>query len=175
MPSIITFRFEHMPEHSQESADIRKTNEKYSFEQKEYKAQKIFWIVVIVFLAAGLLGAFGKGALSRVRVEEDEFRIEYERFLRDETSAAFSVFITQGSGSKVVIAIGRDYAERVSIDKVVPQPVSVEAAGERLVYTFNASDGALLIFSITPRRVGAMNLELTVQGQTRHLNQFVFF
>lgn len=164
-----------MPEDSSNSVDISKTNEQYSFELKEYKVQKVFWVLITFFLVAGLLGVFGEGILSRVIIEEEDFQIEYERFMRDETPADFSVYITKSSGNSVTIAVGKDYIKKVKIQGVVPQPASVETRDERLIYTFNAAGNGLITFNIQPQYVGAVNLEIAVQGHTKHLNQYIFF
>jgi hypothetical protein len=155
--------------------DIRDTEQQYDFERKEYVVRNVLWVGMVLFLAAGLLGVFGKGVLSLTRVDGAGYYLEYERFLRDETPSSFSLYVQEKSEAPIRLAISRTYLEEVRIQNVIPQPKSAESRDDWIIYTFNASENGLITVNFTPQNVGETPLEIVFMGDQKIVNQYVIF
>lgn len=156
-------------------SDIYLTEKEYSFEQKEQKFQKGYWVLLTIFLMCGILGVFGKGVLSNASIEANGYSLHYDRFLRDETPTDVSIVLTEEMTSPVTVEISERYVKNVRIQSITPQPESVESSENRLVFNFNAEEGGIITFVVSPQYVGALPLDISVKGERKYISQFVYF
>lgn len=157
-----------------EKVDIHLVEQEYSFDRKEDKWRRAFYCLFGAFLLAGALGAFGNGALSNKTLKGEGFLIRYERFLRTDTPSKLEVNLSN-IDPPLTVSLGKEYLEKIEVERVVPQPESVEAKENGLVYSFKVDKGGTITFYIKPQSAGPRELEIEVQGQKKSLDQFVYF
>jgi hypothetical protein len=135
-------------------------NEDMEFQQREWRVQSWAWLAGALLMGSALLGLFGSGPLSGAEARDAEGRlwIEYERFERYAAPTELRVHIkpAPGADGKARLWLSRDYLDSFRIEHVLPEPESVEAAGDRLVYVFDtvSADGTAITFQVQPETIG---------------------
>ena len=131
-------------------------NEDIAFLRREWRAQRIGWLVMGVIVALGLVGLFGNGPISSAEIgSRDGFGVAYERIIRHGAQTDLEFHIAPGlqSDSTLRIYISHDYLRRFRVETIVPEPVRSGSAGTLVFYDFerpNARQSSRVIFSLTP-------------------------
>ena len=161
---------------------------------EDLKAQRRNWVfatvgsaVMVMVALAGLLGLFGgAGPLSRAAVgaQNDTLYIEeYERFLRFGKPTTLHVSLDTAAaveGGQIRLWINREYLKSVQLQEVDPQPDTVEASPERLVYVFDAEEDpkdrpSEITFELEPDEMGTLAGRVGLDGgASRIFEQFVY-
>jgi hypothetical protein len=157
-------------------------NQDLDHEGRESRAQSIGWAIVALVLGSALAGLFGDGPLSSRMAGQQEsgLRIEYERFERRHSESRLQVHLdpTTARDGMVRLWISRGFLDRVSVDRIEPEPRDRILASDRVVYTFPMSSrpdasGVTLLFSAD--KVGPLRARLGLEhGPELHLWQFVY-
>lgn len=132
-------------------------DEDIAFERREWTIQRVTFIVLLAIVIAGLLGALGgPGPLSAATLGESgaSLRLTYERFIHvlEAHALSFEVRPTDASAGTVSLALGLDYLRDIEVQRVHPEPETVQAASDRLIYTFAlASPGETIRIQFTVR------------------------
>ncbi len=146
----------------------------YAFQKKEWKAFRVFWMLMGLILAGAALGLFGRGLLSDKTYTANGVQFEYNKFMRVEKGT--ELLITVGDlGQEAKISINNDYIRKVRIDQIIPEPVSVEIKDNTLIYTFNSIQQGLITFYLVPMKMGSQHLEVSVGNAQMTANQFIYF
>lgn len=141
---------------------------KLKFHQREWRIQRIGWVLVALFLACALGGLFGNGPLSGTHADGPEGRVGYERFVRYGLSTDLVVTPTGSAQGVNRIEIDADYLEAFRIERITPDPASVQLSGPRIVYEFaSAAPGASISFRIRPQRLWRHTCVVSIDGDTR--------
>lgn len=138
------------------------------FHHREWRIQRIGWVLVALFLTLALVGLFGNGPLSHARAGNAAGSIEYERFVRSGLSTELVVTPADGVASGVRrVAITANYLEAFRIEGITPEPTAVRMTGQLLVYEFaSAASGASISFHIHPQRLGRHTAEVRIDAGT---------
>lgn len=133
----------------------------HDFQRISWRLQRILWGIMAAMIAAGLLGLFGSGPLSRGSAGEPgaPLRVDYPRFGRYQSSENLEFRVDAGRSGEARIWIDRAYLDAVEIERIEPVPLRVEAGRDRLDYVFAiaAQDApASVVFSLRPRRIGPL-------------------
>jgi hypothetical protein len=147
-----------------------------AFHRREWRIQRIGWVLVAVFLALAVGGLFGHGPLSRAYVDYGTGRLEYEQFVRYGLSTDL-VITDAGSAQGVIrVAISGDYLEAFRVERITPEPAAVRMAGPNIVYEFaSAAPGASISFHLRPQRLWRRTATVTIDGgEPLHLSQFTY-
>jgi hypothetical protein len=114
-----------------------------------------------IFVAAGLVGVFGRGWLSAavVSTADDSLRLEYERTGRVSAPIRLRVLLRHAvdGGDKVRFWLSRDYLDGVQLQQISPVPERTEIGADRVVYTFAAakrSPSTVILFYVEPEKAG---------------------
>lgn len=129
------------------------------FQRKEWRAQRIGWVVMALLVVAALAGLMGNGVLARTTsgAPTDPIRLEYARFDRMQSPSSLQLEIAGEAvaGEQVELLVGREYLQSVQIEKVVPEPEEVRGAADDLVYVFAVDEpGQPLTISFDLRHTG---------------------
>jgi hypothetical protein len=136
-----------------------------TFQQKEWKIQRIGWVIMFLVLLLALLGFMGGEGLVTAATtgqDGDSLRIYYDRFSRFSKPMTLQ-FQFSGAATKaatVRVWLNRDYVESVKIDMIEPEPENVEAAADRMIYTFAQAEPGqpiTVIFHLATERFGVLN------------------
>jgi len=117
-----------------------------SFQQRQWRVQRVGWVVMVLIVLAALAGLLGPGPLSRSYAADPSgaVAVEFNRFERNSRQTELRVraagsAIQQG---RVRLWIDVDYAAKLRVLSIAPEPVLVEAERDRLIYHFAATAGA---------------------------------
>lgn len=131
------------------------------FQKRQWKVQRIAWVVWLLVLVAAVAGLFGSGPLSNGTAGEEGGPLwaEYQRFERHQGPSDLKVFLGPGaaSGGEGRVWLGRDYLESVELESVTPPPLRVEAGADRYTYVFPVTDpqqGTAVVFRFRPEALG---------------------
>lgn len=147
------------------------------FQEFSWKAQRVGFIAMLLFVAAAVLGVFGAGGpLAQSVVRTNGLQIDYERFVRFDTSTTIKIYLPAKTGDMIAVEIGRSFADAVRIDRIVPPPRSISANPKSDVYAFDPASGsrALVTIAYAPSRVGQLDGAIRVNGHTVSFDQFAY-
>jgi hypothetical protein len=137
-----------------------------TFQQREWQVQRVAWVVMALIIASAALGLFGNGLLSAATAGDPDgpISVEYERFVRHDGRASFTVRISadQVSGDSVAIWIAADYMADLEIEQMSPEPQEVRTDGDRLVYVLaHGETSGPLAFDVSfrPETIGRLSGE----------------
>lgn len=134
-----------------------------AFHRRELRAERIGWAVMLLIVLLALLGLFGSGPLSKHRVQTADggLQVKYNRFARylapTELRLTFSPAAVKDA--RVHVWLSRAYLQHMEIQKIIPEPDSVQLEGKRLTYTFkvlqNSQPGEIL-FELESEAIGRL-------------------
>jgi hypothetical protein len=162
-------------------ADVRRIedldiNQDLKFERRSWRVRQVASIVFAALLVAALLGVFGSGLVSDATRESDakSFAVEYDRFLRFGAPATVHVELRSG-GSETNVSLSRSYLSQFDVRGIKPQPESVTALPDRLVFTFKYEAPSRVDFNLLPRHAGRQRGTVTVDGEdSASFSQWVY-
>ncbi len=134
-----------------------------TFQQREWRVQRIGWWLLAGFVVAAALGLFGGGPLSRAQAGERgaPLWIEYERFTKVGAPTRLLVHAQAAphDGSwGLDLRVARPYFDAMEITRMVPQPASVEVGAELVRLWFAApsarAEPLTVILDVQPRTIG---------------------
>ena len=145
------------------------------FQMRFRRLQQAAAVLVALLLVAALLGVFGTGPLAHATASSPGgLKVEYDRFVRAEASTTFTVTLPRTRG-QANVAISRAYLDKTNVAQVTPDPQSVTALPDRVVWTVDQRPGSQVEISLTPVQMGIRHV--TVYGpdnQAVHFTQIVY-
>jgi hypothetical protein len=154
--------------------------EDLQFLKREWRFQRIGWVGMALVLLAGVLGAFGRGALSHARAGDSRiFGAEYSRVIRHGATDELTIFVGPGlqADSAIHIAISRAYLAEFAIEDVQPEPTTQHQSGDYTVYEFLRADPRMPLrvnIQMRPNNYGAVSARLQLVGSnTLEVRQFI--
>ncbi len=152
------------------------------FERRSRWVQKIGWSIFGLIIVAALMGIFGGGGPLNVTTvgQGSPLEVEYERFARH--SGPTEMLIRLGpdtvQGEEARVWIDREYLNAIKIEKVEPEPESVEAGQDRLTYIFKLERPDIpttFLFHITPQEMGLYSIRVGIDGgKELRFSQFTY-
>lgn len=135
--------------------------EDIAFERKEWKVERVAWVVMLLVVLAAAGGLFGNGLFSRTTksTPDGQLEIAYQRFARSGGRTTIEVTVTPAVAQEgeVTVLLSRNYLSRFQIRQVTPEPDSTESVGESLAFTFQVGDDSApheVEFNLEPEAVG---------------------
>jgi hypothetical protein len=159
------------------------TGRDIEFQDKEWTAQRIGWAVMALLVLAaalGLLGNSGPLAQAERQAGDGSITVGYLRLDRHHSVGELTVDISAEfvENDEMSIWLDRDFASRLNITRIVPEPDQVLIEPERVVYAFAVGEhGSPLTVSISYEHDGFWQEEGRlglVNGETVELTQFLF-
>src|SRR3954447_12220307 len=95
------------------------------FLQRWMRFEKVAWLVMMVALAAGLAGVFGRGPLAKTTVKAgDGTEVRFERVARNKTPALVEIRLPQTLAGvhMLKLRLEGDLLNRGRLERIVPQP-----------------------------------------------------
>jgi hypothetical protein len=152
------------------------------FQRRAWAVQRVSWGVMALLLLGGLAGLLGPGPLSQQKAGDSSqpLSLEYDRFGRFKTPTTLKIHLGQSgrSSQQVRVWLNRDYLEHVQIRQVTPQPDTVEAGADRMVYVFRQTQPnqpTSVIFHLEPEHIGSLPGKVGLaSGQPLNFSQFIY-
>jgi hypothetical protein len=163
-----------MPEKME--TDISSINEDFKLQKQEWVVQRIIWVLMAAALVAGLLGVLGdsESPMNKVTITLPNAIVETEKYLRVEKSFETRITLNRGRNNARV-SFNKDYYEKLTISRVIPEAEKVEVTEDQIIYTFNSTNGGSLLFIHDPEKMGSQGLQIEVNGEKGNLSQFIYF
>lgn len=113
-----------------------------AFEFHSARVARALWIALLLLMAAGVLGVFGRGPLSdAVAVTGDgSVQVHYDRFVRAYASTALDIEVRPSEGGVVAFVLSREYLDAFHIDGIHPLPVEMVDTSDGMRFRFAAAD-----------------------------------
>jgi hypothetical protein len=149
-------------------------------EKTAWRIRCIGWTLMLFLWLAGLAGLFGSGWLSSATATGPGLRLEYDRFGRytapQELTLSLDASLT--TLSKVRLWIDRRYLESQQIESVVPEPESVEAGADRMVFVLSIAEvgkPTSVTVRLRTQQMGSLQGRIGVeQGSPLRFHQFIY-
>lgn len=149
-----------------------------AFQRREWVIQQVgFWCLAGV-VVAGTLGVLGgSGPLNAARSATDGLLLEFQRTVRWHTPAELRIELGTSNGTdEVWLEVGEEFASRVRIDAMFPQPVASHPLPKGYRYVFAAGQGSrpvIVDVRYTPDRPGPLPIRLRTRTSALSADQFV--
>jgi hypothetical protein len=151
-------------------------------QQREWRIERIGWVVAVLILLAALAGLLGPGPVSSGTAGEkgSALWVEYDRLARYEAPGQLRIHLGPDAArdGKVRLALSRSYIENLEVLHIDPRPERVEATSDRFIYTFNvpeAPQGTAVTYHFEANTFGRNGSILAVEGGPQlHFTQFVY-
>ncbi len=152
------------------------------FERRSRRVQKIGWSIFGLIIVAALMGIFGGGGSLNVTTvaQGSPLQVEYERFARHNGPTEMLIRLEPDAvqGEEARVWIDREYLNAIEIEKVEPEPKSVEAGRDQLTYVFKLERPDIpttLLFHITPQDLGLHKIRVGIDGgEELRFSQFTY-
>jgi len=156
-------------------------SEDIDYQEKEWKVERIGWVMIVVLILFALLGLFGGGPISTVTQSGVRgFSLTYERFDRQMNPSKLILEIP-GEGvnqGEVKFWVDREYLKKVQVEVISPNPDGVELAPQRIIYTVTVAESdqpVVVVFEIQVEESGLRRGEVGLDGgESIKFTQFVF-
>lgn len=150
-----------------------------NFDKREHAIERLGWAIMTLVALAALAGAFGKGALSEKKLENDSLKFEYQYFLRhsEPTELKFQIKATATTDQTVSLSLNADYAADVRIESITPRPE--ETLGEYgPIFHFRLSESGkpvVVTMHLVPEGFGFLHGKIRInQDSEQEFKQFVY-
>ena len=137
--------------------------EDIDFQKRSWSVQRAGWVVMLLLVAAALLGVFGGGPLSDARAgDANLLRVDYDRFVRLESSEKITFTVGREAildGSSVDLWVDREWLRAHEVNSIVPEPSETRVTADKVTYRFNvdSSGGASRIeFDLETKAMGVL-------------------
>ncbi|MGH9162652.1 MAG: hypothetical protein ACRD2X_22010 [Vicinamibacteraceae bacterium] len=143
-----------------------------TFQRREWRVQRIGWVLLTLFIAAalaGLLGGSGPLVKASARAPDGTLAVEYDRFVRQEAETALEVQsrFASSTSDELRVWILRPYLDAVTITSITPEPERVVLDEPRTTFVFRVSPGkstSVVRFELHVRRVGRLSSSMGLVG-----------
>ena len=115
------------------------------FERRWLRAERVGQVVMVLFVAAGLAGLFGRGPFSH-RTEqspESALAVDFEPIARSQAPTQVTFHIDNPTDAPTLdLFIGTNSVEPMGLQRIMPAPVTTKAVTDGLVLTLAIPPGA---------------------------------
>lgn len=150
-----------------------------SFLKKEWRVQRVGWVLFTLVVLLALFGVFGRGAYSRRHANDQHLRIDYERVLRHGAISDLKITVgpQAGADSSFRLYVSADYLGQFQIDDILPAPASSGFRGEFAYFDFARADAAhdgQIVFHMKPTGYWRVDAAIASAGMPPlRLKQFI--
>lgn len=149
------------------------------FLRRERQVTKIGWVVLVLFVLAGLLGLLGPGPLSGTTAGAagDAVRIEHERVVHLDSAHRLTLLVDGAAATDGTLAVELTggWVTGVDLQSVSPQPDAQKLVpgGTVLELTVEEAGPAEVTLGFRPQQLGRLTLTAQAAGSTVTAHQFV--
>jgi hypothetical protein len=138
-------------------------------QRREWRFERFGWTAFLLIIAAGLLGFLGPGPLTSEKRTSDDgsLTIEYQAV---EHNAAPGVCVVRArspaDATTLRLLVSRSFCDHVTAESIVPAPLSTEARGDDIAYTFavQASSEVVVRYRYEYDRFDVFDHRVAVEG-----------
>lgn len=153
-----------------------------AYQRREWRFERIGWVLMAVLLVAGLLGLLGYGPLSDTRAgTPGTLTVNYDRLQRASAPSEYHIDVapTLARDGQLRLRFDNALLAEIELDSVLPQPVQMRSGPgyTEFVFAMDAAEGppARLQFQFHPATFGHVRGRVTATGaQPLVIDQIIF-
>lgn len=157
-------------------------NEDIPFQRRFWIVERVGWVIMAIVVAAGALGLFSSGPLSRRQVGDPAglLTVEHQRFARLQAPVEIRLTLSPAAtaAGTVSLRLERDLVDALEIERMRPQPLRMWADGGGLrldVAVAEPGRPAEIRVYTKPGRVGTLDGGIGLAGrEAARFSQFVY-
>jgi hypothetical protein len=122
-----------------------------AFQRREWRVQRIAWVLWGALVLAALAGLVGPGPLSeRTAASADgRLQVEYDRFLHHHHPNTLRISMRPAEGEDSLrLHLSREMLGDIRIERIEPQPVAEELDSRGTTYVFRCRTGEPLVEAV---------------------------
>ncbi len=149
----------------------------------ELRAQRIGWGVFALLVTAALAGLLGHGPLSSAQAGDPAgpLWVEYNRFERYKGPTELRIHVKPEAArdGKLRLWFSRSMLDQVELERVKPQPDTVEVGPDRHTFVFNAPnltrETTITFRHLPDRKFANLTVRIGLEpGPTLQFSQFIY-
>lgn len=131
------------------------------FHEREWRVQRIGWVVLILFLLTGALGLLGKGPMADDTIALTNGSLQFDRFARRHAPTEWVINYSQPpADGSLEFAIDSTFLSEFEVKAITPEPDTTEIKAGEVVFTFAAQSGGRIVFHLDPQTMGVSHGKL---------------
>ena len=145
--------------------------ENLEFQRKWWKFERAIWTIFLLILIADLLGAFGRGWLSKGQLSDSAqtLTVDYERVARASTPSIMTLHFGRRAihDGHIQLYVSDSIVKPLGAQRISPQPAVSALGNNGITYTFDATElPASAQIALEPSFPGRHTFQLQVVGGT---------
>jgi hypothetical protein len=157
-------------------------DEDMEFQEKDWRAERIAWVFMALFVIAGLLGVFGRGGISNAsqKSADNKMEVKYQRFLRYHTEDELEIKINRNTKSNSLhLLLGKAFNKKIQVQSIDPKPEKMLITEKGVLYIFPVAPAlrkANITFYIKPEKMGSLQTYIACneEGSQVQFNQYIY-
>ena len=151
-------------------------NEDMPHHKRAWKIKRIAWGVMSFIILLAILGLMGgEGVLSKQELVTEDYKIEYEKYLRYKKNYELKFEIKNNPADTLFLEINNNYIDNFEIQDILPEPYEQVISGDDIKYSFlNEEDLSNIKFVLNPMRVKKVKAEIKVNDKEVSINQIIY-
>jgi hypothetical protein len=146
-------------------------NQDLDFSRREWRVERVGWVIMALVVLAALLGLLGRGPLTE-KVAWDagsEMWVEYDSVDHMQAPSELKLHVGPGivTTDELRLALNAAYLSRIEIERIQPEPSAQELAGDEVIYVFDVAEpGQPVDLSLQFRfaRPGRVTAVMAIEG-----------
>lgn len=115
-------------------------NQDLEFSRREWRVERVGWVIMALLVLAGVLGLLGRGPLTEqvARDANHLASVEYYSIDHAEAPSELRVHIEPGvvSATQMWLTLNSAYLKRIEIESIEPQPAAQQLTGDGVAFVF---------------------------------------
>lgn len=115
-----------------------------SYQRREWRAQKVAWVLFGAFLLAALVGFLGQGPLAKRSIGEpgSALSLEYMQIDRYQapTQMTFTLDPSVADQGLLRLSFSAEFVKRIELERFIPQPEYVEVGADEVTYALRVTE-----------------------------------
>ena len=144
------------------------------FQDREWRIQKVGWVLMALLLISALAGLTGRGPLADAEQSNGGAVLQYDRITRHFSKTQIRLRLQQPVTGPLEVWMTRAYLDGLTVDDITPEPDSMSASADRVWFSFSARGPLLITFQVEPDAMLMRHAEIGLSTGARfRLRQFV--
>ena len=148
-------------------------DENIELHKKGWVIQRVLWVFISLFLIASIVGVFGNGFLSKEKLKDGKYFIEFEKFNRYSYPIELKL-TTSATGSIQKLLIPNSYLQNFEIENIIPHPKEEKLSSGGTVYLFDSHSHTMIRFFLKPLTVGKVDGTIQVNDKYFKISHFIY-
>lgn len=149
------------------------------FQQREWRLERVGWLLMAVFILAGLIGILGPGPLSWATADSEAgtFQVEYQRVGHNEADDSVRFLFSEDAieDGKVTLELTGSWVSGIDVSGISPEPSAQYAIPDGIALDFDVLQPGDISVALTFRAQDywMLDAEATVGEDSTSFTQLV--